>query len=75
MIIMKIEKYQNLKKEGWIAKKGRGCTSGCRRSQCIRKGVRRWMDIPGITVSFGMVQKSILLGTARALKSLRNVKC
>ena len=36
----------------------------------ISKGFSRWMDILGITLSVGMVQKSVLLGTARILRKV-----
>ena len=38
--------------------------------ECISKGFSRWMDILGITLSVGMVQKSVLLGTARILRKV-----
>ena len=35
---------------------------------CISKGFSRWMGILCTKVSIGMVQKSVLLGTARILR-------
>ena len=32
---------------------------------CISKGFNGWMDILGIKLNVGMVQKSVLLGTAQ----------
>ena len=37
---------------------------------CIRKGFSRWVDMLGIKLSAGMVQKSVLLGTARILREV-----
>ena len=34
---------------------------------CISKDFNRWMDILGIKLNVGMVQKSVLLETARIL--------
>ena len=36
---------------------------------CISKGFSGWMDTLNIKLSDGMVQKSVLLGTARILRS------
>ena len=41
---------------------------------CISKGFNRWMDMLDIKLSVGMVWKSVLLGTARILGSLRHAK-
>ena len=37
---------------------------------CISKGFSGWMDTPGIKLNVGMVQKSVLLGTARILRKV-----
>ena len=37
---------------------------------CISRGFSRWMDIISIKLSIGMVQKSVLLGTARILRKV-----
>ena len=37
---------------------------------CISKGFSRWMDILSIKLSVGLVQKSVLLGTARILRKV-----
>ena len=37
---------------------------------CISKGFSRWMDTLGIKLNVGMVQKSVLLGTARILRKV-----
>ena len=37
---------------------------------CISKGFSRWMDILSIKLRIGMVQKSVLLGTARILRKV-----
>ena len=66
--IEKIEKYQNLKRELkmlWSLKKVEVVPVAVGALGCISKGFSRWMDILGITLSVGMVQKSVLLGTAR----------
>ena len=37
---------------------------------CISKGFSGWMDTLGIKLNVGMVQKSVLLGTARILREV-----
>ena len=37
---------------------------------CISKSFSRLMDMLGITLSVGLVQKSVLLGTARILRKV-----
>ena len=37
---------------------------------CISKGFSGWMDTLGIKLNVGMVQKSVLLGTARILRKV-----
>ena len=37
---------------------------------CITKGFSGWMDILGIKLNVGMVQKSVLLGTLRILRKV-----
>ena len=37
---------------------------------CISKGFSGWMNILGIKLNVGMVQKSVLLGTARILRKV-----
>ena len=39
---------------------------------CISKGFSGWMDTPGIKLNVGIVQKSVLLGTARILRKVGN---
>ena len=69
----KIEKYQNLKielKRLWSLKKVEIVPVVVGALGCISKGFSRWMDILGIKLSIGMVQKSVLLGTARILRKV-----
>ena len=71
--IEKIEKYQNLKRELkmlWSLKKVEVVPVVVGALGCISKGFSRWMDILGITLSVGMVQKSVLLGKARILRKV-----
>ena len=37
---------------------------------CISKGFKRWIEILGIEVNVGTVQKTALLGTARILRKV-----
>ena len=37
---------------------------------CISKGFSGWMDRLGIKLNVGMIQKSVLLGTARILRKV-----
>ena len=37
---------------------------------CISKGFSGWMDTLGIKLNVGMIQKSVLLGTARILRKV-----
>ena len=37
---------------------------------CISKGFSGWMDTLGIKLNVGMIQKSVLLGTARMLRKV-----
>ena len=41
---------------------------------CSSKGFSGWMDTLGIKLNIGMVQKSVLLGTARILREVLEVK-
>ena len=36
----------------------------------IRKGFSGWIDTLGIKLNFGMLQKSVLLGTARIVRKV-----
>ena len=72
----KIEKYHNLKmelKRQWSLKKVEIVTIVVGALGCISKGFSRWMDILGIKLSIGMVQKSVLLGTVRILRKVLDV--
>ena len=69
----KIEKYQNLQielKRLWSLKKVEIVPVVVGALGCISKGFSRWMDILSIKLSIGMVQKSVLLGTARILSKV-----
>ena len=71
--IGKIEKYQNLKKElrrFWLLKKVEVVPVAVGALRCITKGLSGWMDTLGIKLNVGMVQKSVLLGTARILRKV-----
>ena len=71
--IEKIEKYQYLKRELktlWSLKKVEVVPVVVGALGCISKGFSRWMDMLGITLSVRMVQKSVLLGTARILRKV-----
>ena len=71
--IKKIEKYQNLKRELkrlWSLKKVEVVPVIVGALGCISKGFSGWMDTLGIKLNVGMVQKSVLLGTARILRKV-----
>ena len=71
--IEKIEKDQNLKRERkrlWSLKKVEVVPVVVGALGVISKSFSRWMDMLGITLSVGMVQKSVLLGTARILRKV-----
>ena len=66
--IKKIEKYQNLKRELkrlWSLKKVEVVPVVVGALGCISKGFSGWIDTLGIKLNVGMVQKSVLLRTAR----------
>ena len=74
--IKKIEKYQNLKrglKRLWSIKKVEVKPLVAGALGCISKGFSEWMDTLGIKLSVGIVQKSMLLGTARILRKVLNM--
>ena len=69
----KIEKYQNLKielKRLWPLKKVAVLPVVVGALGCISKGFSGWLDTLGIKLNVGMVQKSVLLGTARILRKI-----
>ena len=71
--IRKIEKYQNLKRELkrlWSLKKAEVLPVVVGALGCIRKCFSGWMDTLVIILNVGMVQKSVLLGTARILRKV-----
>ena len=71
--IKKIEKYQNLKKELkrlWSLKKVEVVPVVIGALGCISKGFSGWMETLGIKLIVGMIQKSVLLGTARILRKV-----
>ena len=71
--IRKIEKYQNLKRELkrlWSLKKVEVVPVVVGALGCISKGFSGWMDTLGTKLNVGMVQKSVLLGTARILRKV-----
>ena len=71
--IKKIEKYQNLKRELkrlWSLKKVEVVPVVVGALGCISKGFSGWMDTLGIKLDVGMLQKSVLLGTARILRKV-----
>ena len=71
--IENIEKYQNLKRELkrlWSLKKVEVVPVVVGALGCISKGFSGWMDTLGIKLNVGMVQKSVLLGTARILRKV-----
>ena len=68
--IEKIEKYQNLKRELkrlWSLKKVELVPVVVGALGCISKGFSGWMDTLGIKLNVGMIQKSVLMVTARIL--------
>ena len=71
--IEKIEKYQNLKREQkrlWSLKKVEVVPVVVGALGCISKGFSGWMETLGIKLVVGMIQKSVLLGTARILRKV-----
>ena len=71
--IEKIEKYQNLKKELkrlWSLKKAEAVPVVVGVLGCISKDFSGWMETLGIKLGVGMVQKSVLLWTARILRKV-----
>ena len=69
----KIEKYQNSKRELkrlWSLKKVEVVPVVVGALGCISKGFSGWMDTLGTKLNVGMVQKSVLLGTARILRKV-----
>ena len=71
--IEKIEKYQNLKRELkrlWSRKKFEVVPVVVGDLGCISKGFSGWMDTLDIKLNVGMVQKLVLLGTARILRKV-----
>ena len=71
--IEKIEIYQNLKRElkrFWSLKKVEVVPVVVGALGCISKGFSGWMDTLGTKLNVGMVQKSVLLGTARILRKV-----
>ena len=71
--IKKIEKYQNLKKELkrlWSLKKVEAVPVVIGALECISKSFSGWMETLGIKLDVGMLQKSVLLGTARILRKV-----
>ena len=71
--IKKVEKYQNLKRELkrlWSLKKVEIVPMVVGALGCISKGFSGWMDTFGIKLNVGIVQKSVLLETARILRKV-----
>ena len=71
--IEKLEKYQELKREQgrlWSLKKVQVVPVVVGALGCISKGFKRWIEILGIEVNVGTVQKTALLGTARILRKV-----
>ena len=71
--IEKIEKYQNLKKELkrlWSLKKVEVVPVVVGALRCISEDFSEWMDTLGIKLNVGIVQKSVLLRTARILRKV-----
>ena len=71
--IEKIEKYQNLERELkrlWLLKKLEVVSLVVGALGCISKGFSGWIDTLGIKLNVGIVQKSVLLGTARILRKV-----
>ena len=75
--IEKIEKYQNLKRELkrlWSLKKVEVVPVVVGALGCISKGFSGWIDTLGITLNVRMVQKSVLLRTARILRKVLDME-
>ena len=70
--IGKIEKYQNLKRaaKALVTEKVEVVPVVAGVLGYINKGFSGWMDTLGIILNVGMVQKSVLLGTARILRKV-----
>ena len=71
--IEKIEKYPNLKRERerfWSLKKVKVAPVVVGALGCISKGFSGWVDTLGVKLNVGMVQKSVLLRTARILRKV-----
>ena len=71
--IENIEKYHNLKRELkrlWSLKKVEVVPVVVGALGCISKAFSGWMDTLGIKLNVGMVQESVLLGTARILRKV-----
>ena len=72
--IEKIEKYQNIKTEkaekALLDEKVEVVPVVVAALGCISKGFSGWMDTLGIKLNVGMVQKSVLLGTARIVRKV-----
>ena len=69
--IEKIEQNQNLKRELkklWSLEKVEVVQVVVGALECISKGFSEWMDTLGIKLNVGVVQKSVLLGTAKILR-------
>ena len=64
--IKKIGKYPRF----WSVKKVKVVPVVVGALGCISKGFSGWMDTLGIKLNVGMVQKSVLLGTARILRKV-----
>ena len=74
--IGKIEKYQNFKRELKrlsSLKKVEVVPVVVGALGCISKGFSGWMDTLGIKLNVGMVQKSVLLGTARIFRKVLDI--
>ena len=69
----KIEKYQELKRELkriWSLRKVTVVPVVVGALGCVSKRFNKWMEILGIEVSVGLMQKSALLGTARIIRKV-----
>ena len=74
--IEKIEKYQNLKKELkrlWSLEKVEVVPVVVGALRCISEDFSEWMDTLGIKLNVGIVQKSVLLRTARILRKVSDM--
>ena len=76
--IEKIEQYQNLERERevkrhWSLKKIEVVPVIVGALGWISKGFSEWMDTLGIKLNVRMVQKSVLLGTARILRKVVDI--